>query len=1032
MHHNERNLLKSIFQNLWVKIEYKNKDNEITHYMIGINDIDPIKKIFFCDAFNIKYGFEKNFTILFDSIINANVCEGTFHKTPIELLEKIDNKKEEFVFLNIMDTNEDILDYYIDCFKLDNIPYISKYGLIKGIDGEELDKDGTYNLNDEQFKMLSSNAFFQDENKKKKREKGLEKYVENLIVNCLSILTEKGLYVLAYKNLLLDIENKCLIASPDIHTNKEFCYEGTSKELKYIESIHKFLAEEDYHLLSDIKKNQKIIIKAIRKYNKSHISTYHNEVKVDSRPFIMNMGQKTPIDIEKEFYGIKKMVRNPESMTFPIKTFFGVTNLKLKRALNYPIFTFDDKYNIDQISAINIGLKSPVSYIQGPPGTGKTQTLLNAILSASFNGKTVLVTSNNNIPIDGVYENIVSLKYPLESNEQMLFPAIRLGSFENCGYAIDNIKKMYERAIKLKPDDSKIKFLKKVRSEEMKNLMKLLANYEKYSELKDKEEGLLALLNDNDSVLKFLIETQLNNVRDEINKLDKTNIDQLKDYVNIDQKTLRMALHYETAGRLQNLSKPKFKELLEIIYLSVDTIDKYQERTKKFRSYLSIDNNFQKFLEIFPVILATNLSCTYFGSPCTQFDLVMMDEAGQCNVANALIPIVRGNQLLLVGDPQQLQPVVLLDETINKSLKEKYHIPDEYDYVHNSIYSLFTQIDLASNETLLSYHYRCHNKIIDFSNKKYYHSKLKLRGKSDEKEPLVFIDTSKNDKLKYFGKKNISELEAKYICKYIKENPNESIGIVTPFVRQKECIEFYLKQNRIENVTVGTVHAFQGDQKDVILFSTAITNSTLKGSYDWLKNNKELINVAVSRPKNKLVILGNLKAINKLTKDNDDLKELIEYVQKKGNSTVTDVSIESVALGTRQMSTESEKQLTETIKHILSVINPNCSVLNEVPVSAIFINEKVDSSLFYNQKFDLVIFEPTFEGEKAILAVELDGPEHFNDENVKKRDQKKREFCSIHHLKLLNIPRDCARDYLNIKDSLISLMETKNNPKKIF
>ena len=283
---------------------------------------------------------------------------------------------------------------------------------------------------------------------------------------------------------------------------------------------------------------------------------------------------------------------------------------------------------------------------------------------------------------------------------------------------------------------------------------------------------------------------------------------------------------------LQNLSRNKYKDLYDIIYLPVETKEKYEERTKKFRSYLSDDENLSKFLEIFPIILATNLSCTCLGTPKPQFNIVMMDEAGQCNVANALIPIVRGEQLILVGDPQQLRPVVVLDETINRSLKEKYNIPDEYDYIKNSVYTLFTQIDLTSNETLLSYHYRCHDKIIGFSNKKYYHSKLKLKGKSKEEQPLRFIDTSKRDKLKYFGKKNVSEIEAKEICKFIKENSNLSIGIITPFVHQKECIEFHLKQNQIDDITVGTVHAFQGDQKDVILFSTAITNSTQKGSYD--------------------------------------------------------------------------------------------------------------------------------------------------------------------------------------------------------
>lgn len=50
--------------------------------------------------------------------------------------------------------------------------------------------------------------------------------------------------------------------------------------------------------------------------------------------------------------------------------------------------------------------------------------------------------------------------------------------------------------------------------------------------------------------------------------------------------------------------------------------------------------------------------------------MVIMDEASQCNTAVALVPIIRGEQLLLVGDPQQLKPVILLDEKNNLVLKK--------------------------------------------------------------------------------------------------------------------------------------------------------------------------------------------------------------------------------------------------------------------------------------------------------------------------------------------------------------------------
>ena len=92
-----RILLKGIYQNSWVKIEYKNQSDEITHYMIGINDIDPFKKKIKCDSFNIAYSNEVDErNIFFDSILSASLCEYTYHKTPEKLFEKLQNR-EEFV-----------------------------------------------------------------------------------------------------------------------------------------------------------------------------------------------------------------------------------------------------------------------------------------------------------------------------------------------------------------------------------------------------------------------------------------------------------------------------------------------------------------------------------------------------------------------------------------------------------------------------------------------------------------------------------------------------------------------------------------------------------------------------------------------------------------------------------------------------------------------------------------------------------------------------------------------------------------------
>ena len=93
------------------------------------------------------------------------------------------------------------------------------------------------------------------------------------------------------------------------------------------------------------------------------------------------------------------------------------------------------------------------------------------------------------------------------------------------------------------------------------------------------------------------------------------------------------------------------------------------------------------------------------------------------------------------------------------------------------------------------------------------------------------------------------------------QHQDKSIGIITPFVNQKNLIEKELKLAQMDHVVCGTVHAFQGDEKDIILFSTAITDQTQKTTYEWLKNNKELINVATSRAKDKLILMSSRKIL---------------------------------------------------------------------------------------------------------------------------------------------------------------------------
>lgn len=275
----------------------------------------------------------------------------------------------------------------------------------------------------------------------------------------------------------------------------------------------------------------------------------------------------------------------------------------------------------------------------------------------------------------------------------------------------------------------------------------------------------------------------------------------------------------------------------------------------------------------------------------------------------------------------------------------------------------------------------------------------------------------------------LAKVEAEEILRFAELNRDKSIGIITPFVNQKEYIVSLLKEKEMSNVACGTVHAFQGDEKDIIIFSTAITNQTYKGSYDWLKNNKQLINVATSRAKEQLIVMSSSYNLQRFHEDGqrDDFYELIEYVKSNGTSEVTQRTSASRALGIKPYSTETEEAFLMNLNHALDNVilnNRKCMVKKEVAISHVFHDNPSGLDLFYTGRFDFVVYERRNKEEFPILAIELDGKEHVEDEAVRMRDRKKNKICQEHGFELIRIENSYARRYNFVKDILISYFKS--------
>lgn len=994
-----RDIFKAIHEGKWIAVEYRNKQQNVTKYWIGIKNINPYKKLLIVDGLNVATSEMKELNLYYDSIIDANLIEGSFCKINSKLLEDIEehSSRYSFIFNNV--TNLKLLDYYSECNKLDNTPYRNDYKLIDELDVDVIG-EGDYNLSNEQFEHLVKVYNY---NAKNKNQNKMPRSV-SLCMNICSIHTKKGLYVLAYKKLLFDVKNRTLTQDDEVSVCREFTVDGVKI------SAHWFLDADEFQLLDKFEENAELIKDLITKNNPEYNG-------VDDMPYVMALSRDFTINLDKEYDAILKMYED-NTVTYPIKAFFGDLTAKPRRIKNYPLALYNDKVNLDQLLAIHNGLKYPVLYVQGPPGSGKTNTILNTVVTAFFNNKSVLISSYNNHPVDEIYQKLSHLKY---KGNDIPFPIIRLVNGNKLKEAIKQMRHLFEITASMKVFDSSLNRKKNDEEHKTKALSDLLRKYEEKLDMNERKEMIRTMISSSNN-LTFLTDLQgeqLAKVNSALKEIGEITEDDIKPLITQDRLELLKYLNFTSAKFIKRLSEPKYEELTDIIF----TKD-LNEAAKQLNQYLSNDENFQKFLKIFPIVATTNISAHRLGEPKQYFDMVIMDEASQCNTAVALVPIIRGEQLLLVGDPQQLKPVILLDEKNNLVLKKRYNITDEYDYKNKSVYQTFLSADAVSDEVLLSYHYRCHPKIIEFNNKKYYNNKLNVQSSDKEKQPLEFIECHSKDTTL----KNTSESEAKEIVHYVKTHPDKTIAVITPFVNQRNKIQEELNQNGITNVDCGTVHAFQGDEKQEIIFSLALTDKTHEKTYSWLKNNKELINVATSRAKEKLVIAGNKDQLNRLHHpgDDDDLFELCNYVRLNGKTTVTERVPESRALGIKPYSTETETAFLDTLNHAINAMMITKSkyvVKKEVPISQVFNSSNQVNDLFYTGRFDYIVYEREGKELLPIFAIELDGNEHTNDTKVIERDKKKQQICDEHNFQLIRVPNNYARRYNYAKEILSSFFE---------
>lgn len=287
-------------------------------------------------------------------------------------------------------------------------------------------------------------------------------------------------------------------------------------------------------------------------------------------------------------------------------------------------------------------------------------------------------------------------------------------------------------------------------------------------------------------------------------------------------------------------------------------------------------NRIQKELKnILPITAVTSLS-THRRIPLTPglFELLIIDEASQCDIASIIPLLFRAKRVMIIGDPKQLSHISTIVPKQDKMLTERYNIAPKWSYSVTSLYRLAESLVDPNDIIMLKDHHRCHGDIIGFSNEEFYNGTLRvatnyqrLQTPQSENPGIRWIDVSG---LTYRPKTGsaVNKEEALEIIKELRRLSESgfagSIGVVTPFRAQAETIQRLLEEDsNLYNTLLArnlfladTVHKFQGDERDVMIFSTVISKGTKDGAISFLKNNGNLFNVAITRARAELIVVG--------------------------------------------------------------------------------------------------------------------------------------------------------------------------------
>lgn len=286
--------------------------------------------------------------------------------------------------------------------------------------------------------------------------------------------------------------------------------------------------------------------------------------------------------------------------------------------------------------------------------------------------------------------------------------------------------------------------------------------------------------------------------------------------------------------------------------------------------------------KIKPCFMMSPLSVAQFLDPkSVRFDVIVFDEASQVRPEDALGALLRGHQVVVMGDTRQLPPTSFFDRLSQDGAGED----GDGQAVVTDVESILHQCKRSFPTKSLTWHYRSrHESLIAVSNHEFYDNRLRIYPSPvDRAEELGLQFVHLPDTVYDRGKSSINRLEARKVAEaaveHYRKYPKLSLGVGAFNIKQQQAIleeidlqllhhpemEPYFKSDREDNFFVKNLETIQGDERDVIFISVGFGfdgNRQLSLNFGPInqEGGERRLNVLISRARSRCVVFANFRA----------------------------------------------------------------------------------------------------------------------------------------------------------------------------